>query len=72
MGKYAEDFNFGDHSIFGETNPPFKRKTNFMRMSTEAIEALSEDEIKEALAERGVDVSAYKDKAALVDKALML
>ncbi len=72
MGKYAADFAFEDRSYFGETNPPFKPKINFLRMTTKAIEALSESEISAALAERGVDVSKYHGKKALVDKALML
>jgi len=72
MTKYSRDFAFENRSYFGETNPPFKRKINFLRMTTEAIEALSESEISEVLAERGVDVSKYQDKKALVSKALMM
>lgn len=72
MSKYAQDFAFENRSIFGDTNPPYKRKINFMKMTEEAIEALSEAELSEALSERGVDVSLYKGKAAKVNKALML
>lgn len=72
MTKYAEDFAFENRSFFGETNPPYKRKINFMKMTTEAIEALSEAELSEALAERGVDVAQYDGKKALVEKALMM
>jgi len=72
MTKYSQDFEFEDRSVFGATNPAFKQKINFLRMTTEAIEALSETEISDALAERGVDVSNYKSKEALVSKALML
>jgi len=72
MTKYSQDFAFKDRSFFGDTNPPFKRKINFMRMTSDAIEALSENEIRGALAERGVDVSKYQDKKALVNKALMV
>ena len=72
MTKYAEDFGFEDKHLFGETNPPLKRRINFMKMSETAIEALSEQELSEALADRGVDVSLYQSKEALVDKALML
>ena len=72
MAKYSQDFAFENRSYFGETNPPFKRKINFLRMTTEAIEALSESEISDALAERGVDVTKYQGKKALVSKALML
>jgi len=38
----------------------------------DAIEALTEAELKEALIGRGVDVSDYQDKTALVNKALSL
>ncbi len=72
MTKYAEDFGFEDRHLFGETNPPLKRRLNFMKMTEEAIEALSEQELSEALAEQGVDVSQYQTKEALVSKALML
>jgi len=72
MTKYSQDFAFENRSFFGETNPPFKRKINFLRMTTEAIEALSESEISDALAERGVDVTKYQGKKALVSKALMM
>lgn len=72
MTKYAEDFAFENRSFFGDTNPPWKRKINFMKMTTEAIRALSEDELSAALAERGVDVSQYQGKDALVEKALMM
>jgi len=72
MGKYARDFAFENKSVFGDTNPPVRRKINFMNMTTEAIEALSEEELRQALEERGVDVSAYPGKQDLVNKALML
>jgi hypothetical protein len=42
-----------------------------MKMTTAAIEALSQSDLSEALADRGVDVSKYPDKDALVRKALM-
>ncbi|MBC7283193.1 MAG: hypothetical protein H5U12_17370 [Hoeflea sp.] len=72
MGKYAQEFAFADTYAFGEINPPLRRKLNFMTMSTEAIEALSEQELRQALNERGVDTSAYPQKADLVNKAQML
>ena len=72
MTKYADEFAFSDQSSFGPTNAPYKRKINFMKMSTEAIEALSLQEIRDALAEQGVDVSQYQTKDALINKALML
>jgi len=72
MSKYAEDFQFENRSFFGETNLPYKRKIDFMKMTEQAIAALSEEELSEALAERGVDVSQYDGKAAKVNKALMM
>jgi truncated hemoglobin YjbI len=72
MTKYEEEFAFENRSYFGETNPPFRRKINFMKMTEMAIEALSEDELSEALAERGVDVSKFVGKEAMVSKALMM
>ncbi|MGJ8527780.1 hypothetical protein [Maritalea sp.] len=72
MRKYSEEFNFKNQSFFGETNPPFKQKMNFLKMSQGDVEALTEDELREALFENGVDVSKYVDKSALVSKALMI
>lgn len=72
MGKYAKDFAFENHAYFGATNPPVKRRINFLNMPLDAIEALTETELREALKERGVDVSKYSDKGTLVNKALML
>ena len=72
MTKYEEEFAFENRSYFGETNPPFRRKINFMKMTEMAIEALSEDELSEAQAERGVDVSKFVGKEAMVSKALMM
>lgn len=72
FGKYAAEFNFSNQATFGATNPPFQQKMNFMNMKLEAIEALSETELKEALSGRGIDVTRYKDKRQLVDKALSL
>lgn len=72
MTKYSEEFAFENRSFFGDTNPPFKRKINFMKMTEQAIEALSDDELSEALSDRGVDVSKYVGKEAMVSKALMM
>ena len=72
MEKYAREFAFENKSVFGELNPPVKRKINFMNMTTEAIEALSEEELREALEDKGVDVTKYPGKQDLVDKAQML
>ena len=72
MGKYAQEFAFANTSVFGELNPPLKRRINFMKMTSEAIEALSEDELRTALEENGVDTAPYPGKRELVEKALML
>ena len=72
LGKYADEFNFQSHETFGDTNSPFKRKVNFMNMTIEAVEALSEAELKDALIGRGVDITQYRDKNDLVNKALSL
>ncbi len=72
FGKYAEEFNFAINETFGETNPPLKRKINFMNMTNDAVEALSVEELKEALSSRGIDVSSYSNKLDLVNKALSL
>ena len=72
MGKYAQEFGFENTSVFGDINPPVRRKVNFMTMTTEAIEALSEEDLREALASQGVDTSLYPGKQELVNKAQML
>jgi hypothetical protein len=71
MTKYADEFSFENRSVFGETNPAIKTRVNFMKMTTSAIEALSESDLNELLADRGVDVSKYPGKDALARKALM-
>jgi hypothetical protein len=70
MSKFVDEFAFEDRHIFGETNPPLKRRINFMKMTNETIEALSDRELREALTEQGVDVSQYATKDAMVSKAL--
>jgi len=72
MNKYAADFNFDTRSVFGETNGRLVRRINFMNMTSDAVEALDEQELIDELSTRGIDVSAYKNKQALVDKALSL
>lgn len=72
FGKYATDFNFANRETFGETNAPVRRKVNFMNMTSDAIEALSEEELRDGLAGRGVDVTEFHDKQQLVNKALSL
>lgn len=70
MGKYASDFNFNNSADFGELNPPVKRRLNFLNMSSDAIEALSIEDLREELMARGVDVSEYRDKSDFVNRAL--
>lgn len=72
FGKYANDFGFENRETFGDINPPLRRKINFMNMTSDAIEALSEGELINALADRGVDVTGYQTKDELVNKALSL
>lgn len=72
FGKYASEFGFENRETFGDTNPPLKRKINFMNMTSDAIEALPEDELREALIDRGVDVTGFRNRAELVSKALNL
>ena len=72
MIKYAQEFAFENCSFFGETNGALRQKINFMKMTEQAIDALSEAELSDALTERGVDISKYEGKDAKVRKALML
>lgn len=72
LGKYADEFNFATTGDFGECNPVVKRKINFMKMTSDQIEALSESELTEALLARGVDISLLQTKTELVNKALSL
>jgi truncated hemoglobin YjbI len=72
MDKYADDFSFANRVTFGETNPPFKQKINFMKMSQDAIEALPEEELRRAMKEQGIDDTLYASKATLMEKALMM
>ena len=72
MGKYSADFNFDDCSAFGETNATLKRRINFLNLSSDDIEALSEDELKDEFVARGIDIVNYDTKQALVNKALSL
>lgn len=72
LSRYADEFNFSPQIEFGKTNGSLKRKINFMTMTDDAIEALSEGELREALEARGVDVSKLADMSALVSKAQRL
>jgi len=74
--KYADDFDLGsdfkNQLMFGEINPAYKQRINFLKMTSDEIEALSEDAIREEFIARRIDVSQYPDKKALVSKALSL
>jgi len=72
LGKYAEEFKFSNKADFGTLNRQVKRKLNLMNMTSDAIEALPEQALRDALMARGVDVSQYKDKQELVNHALRL
>jgi truncated hemoglobin YjbI len=72
MGKYAIDFKFDNCSAFGETNPALKRRINFLNLSSDDIEALAEDDLKDEFEARGIDITLYDGKQALVNKALSL
>lgn len=70
--RYAQEYNFSSRETFGRTNPPLRQKVNFMNMTSDAIEAMTETELKDALIGRGVDISEYRNKTDLVNKALSL
>ena len=72
FAKYASDFKFKNCESFGKTNPPFSCKINFMNMTAKSIEALSEEELRDALSARGVNMGGNLSKADLVQKALSL
>lgn len=72
MGKYADEFHFENIADFGSTNPAVKRRINLMNMTSDAIEELSEDELKDELSARGVDVIQLPTKQLLINKALSL
>jgi truncated hemoglobin YjbI len=72
MDKYADDFNFDNRFSFGDTNPKLVKRINFLNLTSDAIEALTEAELIDELTLRGIDVSEYPDKPALVNKALSL
>ena len=72
MGKYAAEFKFKNVETFGAINAPMKQKINFMNMTSDAIEALTETELRDALSGRGIDVTDYQAKTDLINKALSL
>ncbi len=72
FAKYASDFKFKNRESFGETNPPFRPKINFMNMTAKSIEALSEEDLRDALIARGIDLGGLVSKDDLVQKALNL
>ena len=66
MDKYMLDFGFQMDELFAPTNKPIIRKINFLNMTDAAIEDLSEIELREGLAGRGVNLEELIDKAELV------
>jgi len=72
MEKYAEDFKFENKFVFGEVNEPVKTRINFLKLSSDQVEALPETVLREELLARKIDVSQFSDKQALVNKALSL
>ena len=72
FAKYATDFGFKNLETFGDINPPLKRKINFMNMTAKAIEELSEDQLRNALTDHGIDLQKDHTKTDLVQKALNL
>lgn len=72
LGKYADEFDFDTRGDFGQCNPVLKRKINFLHMTSDQVEALSESELTEALVARGVDTSLLRTKSDMVNKALSL
>jgi len=56
--------------VFGETNPALRRRINFLNMTSDAIEALPEKELIDQLSQRVISVSVFKDKSAVLNKAL--
>ncbi len=72
MAKYAAEFNLKNYPAFGPTNPPLKRRINFLKMSSEDIQNLDEQDILEELVKRGIDTTHLNNKEALVNKALSL
>jgi len=73
MEKYSTDFGFQNKAVFGYTNTAVKRKLNFLNMTDAAIEALSEDELREALAgRRGISINQLTSRNELIQKAKSL
>jgi hypothetical protein len=72
MDKYAAEFSFTNDFCFGGHNKTIRRKLNFLNMTSDAIEALSEEELSNALIDRGIDTNQYETKSELVNKALSL
>ena len=66
MEKYMLDFDFQIDELFGPVNKPIIRKINFLNMTDVAIEDLSEIELREGLAGRGVNLEKNVGKAELI------
>ena len=72
MQKYADDFNFENRFVFGDINQPLKLRINFLKLTSEQVEELPEEVLREELSARKIDVSQFADKQGLVSKALSL
>lgn len=73
MEKYATEFGFKIDSIFGPTNAAITRKINLFNMTDDAIEALSEVELREALvARRAITIDEHTTRHELIQKAKSL
>ena len=80
IDKYADDFDFGsvfgsdcqNQKYFGEINQVFIQRINFLKMTSDEIEALSANALRQELIARRIDVRQYPDKKALISKALSL
>lgn len=72
LGKYATEFRFEKNANFGELNIALIKRYNFLNMSSDAIEALDENALREELIARGIDTTGLRDKQQLVNKALSL
>jgi hypothetical protein len=73
MEKYATEFGFKIDSIFGPTNAAITRKINLFNMTDDAIEALSEVELRGALvARRAINIDEHATRHELIQKAKSL
>lgn len=72
IDKYADEFEFESGFVFGEINRAYLQRINFLKMTSDEIEALSPDALRQELIARRIDVTHLLDKKALISKALSL